>query len=109
MTWDAARLQVVRDYLLENWTPEPPDTLVYLTAETAFSNAGHDDAYPLDSLLRQTVPHYRRRGGAWHPLFTARMRQLLADLGVDIGVMEADTLPNGGYPISQCVLHNFPG
>lgn len=97
MAWDDAHLQAARDYLLERWLPEL-DAEADLTADIASRNG----AYVGDRQLKKYLPYYARTPGFAHPRFTARMRAILKEIGLDVGVFTG-----GGMPTSRCVLCNY--
>lgn len=105
--WDVARLMVARDYLLEHWelVQEPYGGYASPTAEPP-KNAGKNEPshYPGDEQLAAYLPHYRR-DGLGYPLFTERQRQLLLEIGVDVGVYGGTR----AWTVKDCNLRNFGG
>lgn len=91
---DEARLQVARDYLLENWVPDPAASCF----QTTFSRED-------DQLLRKHLPHYMeaKNEDAWAPWFDQTTLDLLAKLGIQVkkwreaGVTQLDYLELRNY------------
>lgn len=92
-------LLVARDYLLEHWSPEDPDTLVYLTND-------HETAFR-DKLLQTVLPHYARgKPGDWgYPRFSLRLAELLGEVGVTVALWCGDVLEK--VTIRQTTLRNW--
>jgi len=106
--YDDVHLQAARDYLLERWQPESDRTTVELTAENHVLEIG----YPGDDQLKRWLPHYRDRswlitisGRTYSPFFSARMRSVLAEIGLNLGVHCGSAV----LKIADCVLENYDG